>query len=219
MQSGFSTRVVLRQAAICLVGLGSALVGVDARAAVIPFQVLSGEGTIDSLPSPSEPEGDHNITAGTAEFGGMSLNYTGNGRAILLGLPDTSGFAPFQSATPFLFDFGGGDTLLMHYGRTDFGAAETGKVLLVPSPGAIATTWYAEFNPVPGSGTGKFADVVGGSIYMIAETGEVDPEATDIPYRWSSDQGFLTTVPEPSSLVVLAGVALIGLLVSRRRSK
>ena len=54
---------------------------------------------------------------------------------------------------------------------------------------------------------------------MIAETDPFDPTSNDIPYSWSSDQGYLTTVPEPSSLAVALGLAAVTLLHFRRRKR
>jgi hypothetical protein len=144
------------------------------------------------------------------------LSYTGNGRVRLLAPPDpNTGFAPFESAVPFLFDFGNGDTLLIHYGRTDFGAPEPGMVQVVPvPPNLVDTTWFATFNPVPGSGTGQFADVIGGEFFMTAETDPFDPTTADVPYSWSSDVGYLTFVPEPSSLLA-AGLGWVALVARR----
>ncbi|MDC0937248.1 hypothetical protein OAS39_13265, partial [Pirellulales bacterium] len=84
----------------------------------VPFQVNSGEGTF-LLPSLENPVQDHDIISnGVATFGGEALSYSGNGRVRLLSPPDpNTGTASFDSAEPFLFDFGNGDTLQMHYGR------------------------------------------------------------------------------------------------------
>ncbi|MCA9185921.1 MAG: hypothetical protein R3E01_36605 [Pirellulaceae bacterium] len=203
--------------AVCLASV--LLLGTLANAQIdVPFQIVSGEGTVEALPDPANPEKEHIITAGTATLGGEALNYTGMGRVRLLGAPDATGVAPFDSGVPFVFDFGADGTLEMHYGHPELGAPDTARVQLTPVAGGLVdTTWLATFNPVPGSGTGKFANVTGGAFLMTAETDEFDPAATNIPYSWSSDVGFLTFVPEPSSLAMCSVIVPAFIRLSRRR--
>jgi len=207
---------------VLLVGaLGIALVGTANAQINVPFQVTSGVGTVDRLPSPTDPEQNHVINSGTAVLGGNALTYTATARVRLLAPPNPmTGIAPFESALPVLFDFGNGDTLAIHYGRTDFGAPTSGMVQLTPLPdGMVDTQWLAVFNPVPGSGTGQFEGVIGGAFFMTAETDPFDPTGTDFAYSWSSDVGSLTFVPEPSSLAMAGAAALVMLARLRRRRR
>lgn len=202
------------------VAVGSCLSQDFARAQVdIPFQVTSGVGTLDQFPDGSNPTPMHNITTGTAEFGGQSLNYTMPTAAFeVLGPPDASGTLPFHSASPGFFDFGNGDTLLLHYGRTDFGAPTTGFATITPDGNLNDVIFLATFNPVPGSGTGIFENVVGGDFFMTAMMDNVDLAGTDIPYSWSSDVGKLTLVPEPCVFAIV-GTGVAGLVVIGRRRR
>lgn len=182
----------------------------------LPFQITSGSGIVPQLPTPDSPVQPHNITAGTAMFNGESFNYTGSGTVTALGAIDpATGQVPFASGEPFLFDFGGGNTLRMHYGHPEVGAPSAGTATISPLPsGLVDVTWLATFNPIPGSGTGKFANVTGGSIFMTAKQTSVNPLGPDLPYSWSSDVGYLTVVPEPSTGLLLALVGC-GLLARR----
>ncbi|MCA9263521.1 MAG: hypothetical protein KDA60_06710 [Planctomycetales bacterium] len=192
----------------------------DAEAQVnIPFQVLSGAGTLDQFPSATENVQDHNIMSGSVQFGDQTLAYTGDGSVRLLGLPDETGTAPFDSATPFLFDFGDGNSIQLHYGHPEVGAPSTGSATIQPSsqPDLVNVTWLATFNPVPGTGTGIFENVVGGAFFMTASQTEVDPTGQNLPYMWSSDPGYLTVVPEPHCLAILGWAACFLLPLARRR--
>ena len=182
----------------------------------VPFQVLSGAGILDQLPPPMGEE-NHRIDTGMATLDGDMLSYSGTGRVRLLAAPDPmTGIAPFESALPFFFDFGNGDTIEIHYGRVDFGAPEPGMVQVIPVGNLIDTEWLATFNPVPGSGTGIFEGVIGGEFFMTAESDPFDPTAMNIEYSWSSDLGYLTFIPEPSSLAML-GLATFAFVTVRRR--
>lgn len=118
--------------------------------------------------------------------------YFGSGEVQLLGFtgPTT---ANFDSAVPFVFEAANGDQLAFTYGDTSNHAARPGQVTLYPEDdGLFVAVWVAEFNPVPGKCTGRFAKVTGGSFIMVAETepfelGDMDPVA----YSWSGE-GTLT---------------------------
>ncbi len=162
----------------------------------------------------------HDIVAGTAMIDGQSLNYTGMASIRVLDVPDANFTVPFDSDLPFTFDFGGGDTFQMHYGRLDFGAPTTGFATVSPgsTAGLFDVEFLATFNYVPGSGTGAYEDVIGGEIFMTANMVDVDLASPDLPYTWSSDVGFLTIVPEPGGMM-LSVLAFAGMLVLGDRTR
>lgn len=155
----------------------------EARAQVVPFKVTGG-GVVDYVPLPWTPPAYH-WAVGTATHLG---EYSGEGevRADALTGPTTG---EFSSAVPFVFTAANGDKLAFHYGRPDFGAEGPGVVELFDAGGGeVISVWTAEFNPVPGESTGRFANVVGGSFIMIAVTepfvlGSTDP----VEYSWTGD--------------------------------
>ena len=127
---------------------------------------------------------------------------------------------PFESVSPFTFDFGSGNSFQMRYGRLDFGAPSSG--FATPSPGSQTglsdVVFLATFNYVPGSGTGAYEEVIDGEIFMTAIIDDADLTTLDIPYTWSSDVGFLTFIPEPTSMTLVA-LAFPALTVRRRKSR
>lgn len=207
--------------------LASGALGVaSAQAATIPFQVVAGTGTLDQFPSPPEnPSENHYISSGSLIFGDQVYSYTVDQASfeILGPVPGDPSSVYFQSDVPARFDAGDGNVIEFHYGRTDFGAPQNGVATLSPtgltSPGGAPlfdVIFLATFNPVPGSGTGVFADVVSGAFFMTAVSDNVDVTGVDIPYNWSSDVGGYVTIPEPSSLLI-AGLACLGLVRRGRR--
>ena len=188
----------------------------------VPFQVTPSSGTLDRFPVfPDDVGGPgilHDITVGGATIDGQALNYTSLGSIRVLDVPDANGTVPFESDLPVTFDFGGGNTLAMHYGRIDMGAPTTGFVTLSPgsTPNRFDLEFLATFTYVPGSGTGDYADVIDAEFFMTANMDEVDITTPDLPYMWSSDVGFLTFVPEPNSGLLFA-LAMAAAISLRRR--
>ena len=174
------------------------LMGRTAEAVQVPFQVFSGAGTVDFIPLVEGQTANHDIAAGFATLLG---NYTGQG-VVRLDMFTSATTAEFSSAQPFVFTGQNGDELGFNY---------TGVVALADAGGGLFTsTWSGEFNPAPGTGTGEFADVEGGSFIMTALTEAFEPGvSTDVAYTWSSDEGYLLFVPEPSSLALLVPAALV----------
>lgn len=177
----------------------------------VPFQVFSGEGTADFVPLVEGQSADHFITTGAATLLG---NYTGQGE-VRLDTFTSATTADFSSAQPFVFTGQNGDELAFNY---------AGNVSLGDAGGGLAFgTFVAEFNPVLGSGTGQFADVIGGSFIMTAITEAFAlvpgpaPGNEDVAYTWSSDEGYLMFVPEPSSLALLMIGGIVSLRYHRRR--
>ena len=128
---------------------------------------------------------------------------------------------PSLSAVRFFFDFGNRNTLQMHYWRPEFGAQSSGSGRVAPvprtNPQLVDVTWITARNPVPGSGTGIFQDVIGSRFLMMAIQDSVDLASADLPHTWSCDVEFLTVVPEPN-LLILTGPAVVGLFALRRRA-
>lgn len=191
----------------------------------VPFQVTSGTGTLERFPVLPDDIGlglTHNIAlapgdSGTATVDGVVLNYSGSADIRVVGITSPSEVT-FDSAVPFSFDFGGGDSFQMHYGRVDFGGPGPGVATVGPGDGAGLSDveFLATFNVVPGSGTGAFSDLIDGSLFMTAVMDEVDLTQPDIPYSWTSDVGSLTFIPEPGAAALL-GVAGLAFSAARRR--
>ena len=84
--------------------------------------------------------------------------------------------ANFSSSQPCVFTAANGEKLVFTYGDTSNGAKQAGQVTLTPvgmtTQGVPIFTarLVAEFNPVVGSSTGRFAKVTGGSFVMIAQS-------------------------------------------------
>ena len=157
--------------------------GVAAAQVTVPFQVTFSNGTLTRFPVLPDDIGNgltHNIglapgTSGSALLDGDALSYTGAADIRVVGITSPSEVA-FDSSVPFTFDFGGGDSFQMHYGRADFGAPGPGVATVGPGDGAGLSDveFLATFNVVPGSGTGAFSDLIEGSLFMTAVMDEVD---------------------------------------------
>jgi hypothetical protein len=162
------------------------LLSARADAQVVPFKITGG-GIVEFIPSTLNTPASHFATGTATELG----KYYGEGEVVLDAFLSPS-TAAFSSAVPFVFTAANGDQLAFHYGRTDFGAPKPGFVELLPAgDGLVIAVWFAEFDPVYADCTGRFADLVGGSFFMIAVTepfvfGAMDPVA----YTWSG-QGSL----------------------------
>lgn len=151
-----------------------------------PFKI-SGGGTVDQLPLALGSQGNHTATGTATQLGDYHLD---EAAAQLTGLVDPNNplVAYFNSAVDPVFVAANGDKLTLHY---------DGIVTLIPvldeggnPTGQFTSRWVADFTPVIGESTGRFTKVVGGSFEMIATTGPMNLDDTDIPYQWSGD-GFL----------------------------
>ncbi len=182
----------------------------------VPFHVVGG-GTADC------------ISAIPGEF----TNFNGVGQATLLVdyelVNATVGVTNYLTAPgvfPAVAEFGNEPirrlcsparstrTRLLHY---------SGIVTLTPvdpidpSQGFDAL-FIADFVPVVGSGQGVFADVIGGSFEMTANSTQPFipkglpplPPTLDPPYEWFSDGGALLFVPEPSAVSLVSLICLAG---------
>ncbi len=133
---------------------------------VKPFKV-SGGGTADFLPLVPGTFSPFNATGTATNLG----KYTGEGSLQVDAANNT-----FSSYEPFVFVGANGDEL--HF--TFEGVVELEPITAT----TFRSTWTATFTPVIGENTGKFANVVGGSLTMIAQTGEFELTDPDIPYTW-----------------------------------
>ena len=106
--------------------------------------------------------------------------------------PDAILAAEFDNSRPTVFEAANGDELHYDYGQAE-GMFSPGIVQLFPDPdepGKVFAVFIAEFTPIVGASTGRFANVVGGSFDMTATTESFaldDPEnpPVDIAYSWS----------------------------------
>jgi hypothetical protein len=165
--------------------------GSTAQAQVVPFKVTGGGPAPDGLSVLGAPS-DHTATGTATHLG----TYTGSGTAVVLTAPDATGTGTFQGT--FTFVAKNGDELVMTYGDTDNGAARVGEYQIVPvDETRVQVVFTAEFNPVVGESTGRFAKVVAGSFLMIATTEPfvlaIDEDGFTPPFDYSwTGKGTLT---------------------------
>ena len=151
---------------VCIVVLAISGLAEPSQAQSVPLKI-SGGGVLDQLPL-AGPEVFS--TGGVATHLG---NYTGAGFAQL---------DMFTSATTA--DFSGGVVFVAADGselHMDF----VGEVTLIGDPATTFTTlWVADFTPVVGASTGRFANVNEGLLTMCAWTDEISLASQNIPYQW-----------------------------------
>jgi hypothetical protein len=162
-----------------------------------PFKI-TGEGVGPlGLPLPGQEPRPHWIVGEATHLGRHFGEGTVRTDSAALN-PDTGLIeGEFGSGSPFVFVGANGDRLACYYGRTDHGASQPGTfdltILGALEDGSliVQAAWVAEFVPVPGLCTGKFAGVTGSWImYAFSEPfvlGSDDPVA----YRWEGE-GILT---------------------------
>lgn len=162
-----------------------------AQAQVVPFKVTGKGPAPDGLSVAGAPS-DHTATGNATHLG----KYTGFGTAFVLTPPDATGKGTFKGE--FTFVAKNGDELVMTYGDTDNGAAQDGEYQVIPvSATHVKVVFTAEFNPVVGESTGRFANVVGGGFLMIATTEPfplvIDEDGFTPPFDYSwTGKGTLT---------------------------
>jgi hypothetical protein len=135
---------------------------------VLPFKVTGGGTAPLGLPVFPGGTAPHNAT-GTGTFLGR---YTGNeGLFELLTFDPATGAGTFRGS--FVFVAANGDRLACNYGADP---ANPGTFTLIPAgDGNVIAVFVAEFTPVPGSCTGRFAQVTGGGFTMEATTEPFSP--------------------------------------------
>ena len=138
----------------------------------------------------------------------MLGDYTGMGAAVI-DMFTSATTANFSSDVPFVFVSNAtGDQLVVDYAGT--------VALTDVGGGLFDTTWVADFTPVIGQSTGVFADVIGGSFTVTAETDNFMMGQVPVNYTWGGS-GTLQFIPEPSSAIFLLAGGLM--IVNCRRRK
>lgn len=151
-------------AALVVLGLAAG----PARAQVVPWKVTGSGG-------------------GTKGFSilGDDSPYSASGRATHLGKYTGSGIVQALSFDPqslsgtfrgtYTFVTKNGDKLACTHGDTDNGAEEPGTYQVYPAAGGkVYVVYVAEFNPIPSECTGRFQNVVDGSLIMVATSEPFD---------------------------------------------
>ncbi len=164
--------------------LALALATGRADAQVKPFKVVGAGLVPHGIPITPLTPGYHWAVGQATELG----RYYGEGFYQLLAFT-TPTTGEFSSATPFVFTAANGDELAFTYGDTSNGAQQAGQVEVFPvSGGKVVAVWVAEFNPVIGLSTGRFAKVIDGSFVMIAVSEPFVLGATDpVGYAWAGE--------------------------------
>jgi hypothetical protein len=140
--------------------------------------VLTLACRVDAQVKPFKVTGGGPAPDGISIFGGDSP-HSATGNATLLGKYSGNGVANSLSFDPetlsgtfdgfFIFVAANGDKLAMTYGNPDNGAEQVGTYQLIPvGGGMVQAVFLAEFNPIPSLCTGRFANVVDGSLIMLA---------------------------------------------------
>jgi hypothetical protein len=164
-----------------------------AQAQVVkPFKISGGGPAPDGLSLIPGVPSVHYATGQATELG----RYSCEGMFTLLPLaPPPGASATFSSAPYCTFTAANGDVLTCTYGVVSNGADGPGVVTLSPDgPGHFTAVFVAEFNPVPGLCTGRFAKVTGGGFLMIAMSSPfsiLGTQTTPFTYTWEGN-GSLT---------------------------
>ena len=133
-----------------------------ARAQVVPWKV-TGSGSFSEGVSPFGANSPHDA-AGTATHIGK---FSGDGVFNSLSFDPTTGGGTFHGVYTFVAR--NGDKLACTYGDTDNGADQVGAYQLYPTAdGKVYVVFVAEFNPIPSECTGRFKNVVDGSLLVTA---------------------------------------------------
>jgi sugar lactone lactonase YvrE len=142
---------------------------------VIPFKVSGGGIAAEGLPLQLDQPAPHNATGTATELG----TYTAQGMFQLTSFTSpTSG--TFDSAVPVVFVAANGDQIAFTYAGT--------FQLFAAGHREVYAVFTATFTPVPQDSTGRFANVTGGSVTMVATSDAFVLGATDpVGYTWVGD--------------------------------
>jgi hypothetical protein len=159
----------------------------SAQAQVKPFKVTGGGPAPEGL-SVFGDDSPHSATGTATHLG----KYSGDGIANVLTFDPLTGAGTFQGF--FTFVAANGDKLVCTYGDTENGAQQVGQFQLFDAgEGNVTVVFIAEFNPVPELCTGRFANVIDGSLIMVAVTEpfvpQLDQDGFTPPfnYAWEGD--------------------------------
>jgi hypothetical protein len=161
-----------------------------AEAQVKPFKVTGG-GSLPEGISIFGFDSPHSATGNATLLG----KYSGNGIGNALSFDPETLSGTFAGS--FVFVAANGDRLAMSYGNPNNGAAQVGTFELVDAGGGkVKAVFLAEFNPIPEMCTGRFADVVNGSLIMLAVSDPfalvIDAEGYSPPFNYTwRGQGWL----------------------------
>jgi hypothetical protein len=157
-----------------------------AQAQVVKAFKITGGG--------SAPQGIF-LTPGTPGIHYATGDATELHRYSCVGMFQLLGPNTFSSAPYCIFIAEDGDVLACTYGDVTNGATGPGMITLTPGPdGTFTARFVAEFNPVPGLCTGRFAKLTGGSFLMIAKSSPFTlgaTQTTPFTYTWEGN-GSLT---------------------------
>ena len=180
----FLNAVVVRLSAL---GIVLTLASHRAEAQVVPIKV-TGEGPAPMGMSIFGADSPHSATGTASHLG----KYSGDGIANVLTFDPLTGAGTFQGF--FTFVAANGDKLVCTYGDTENGAQQVGQFQLFDAgEGNVTVVFIAEFNPVPELCTGRFANVIDGSLIMVAVTEpfvpQLDQDGFTPPfnYAWEGD--------------------------------
>ncbi len=156
-------------------GKGAKVVDAPSKDSVSkPFKV-TGAGFVDKFPLIPGEEVPFTAVGNATNLG----KYTGEGTVRLDAFTSPT-TADFSSGVPFVFTGANGDQLAFDF-------AGSVELTFIPNTDLVTTKWTAEFTPVIGENSGKFANVSGGSFEMIAETGPVLLTDVNIPFSWNGE--------------------------------
>ena len=151
-------------AALVVVGLAAGPAG----AQVVPWKV-AGSGSGPNGFSITGGDTPYSVSGRATHLG----NYTGSGNAQSLSFDPQTGSGTFRGT--YTFVAANGDKLACTHGDTDNGAEQAGTYQVYPAAdGQVYVVYVAEFNPIPDQCTGRFKNVVDGSLIMTATSEPFD---------------------------------------------
>ena len=151
-----------------------ALSAPSAQAQVKPFK-LSGGGTADHVPAFPGDEAPHWAKGQATELGEYYCE-----SVVRLDDFTSPTTGDFSNAAPCVFTAANGDKLVFNY---------AGTVDLIPTEdeGVFITKWTATFTPDLALCTGRFANVVDGSVVVVAISDPFEFGEPNVPYAWSGE--------------------------------